>query len=321
MLKSYAIRKGIIDIPNARSSHEIPTPRGGGLSFVIVFLVSLGGFLAFRKIEVSTFFALFIGGGLIATIGFIDDRINLNPKIRIATHFLAGSIGIYLLGGIPPLLFFGIEINFGILGNILAVFGVVWILNLNNFMDGIDGIASVEAISLLLIISLLIIFQFPNTAKEQEVIIASLILASAVLGFLFWNFPPAKIFMGDAGSGFLGIMIALLGVKASHIHGNFFWIILVMFGVFMVDATTTLIRRLLQGEKVYEAHRSHAYQHASRLFGHKTVTLSVLAINILLLAPMSWLVVSGKIDGFFAFLISYSLLFLLATVFKAGKPD
>jgi Fuc2NAc and GlcNAc transferase len=140
-----------------------------------------------------------------------------------------------------------------------------------------------------------------------------------VLGFLFWNFPPAKIFMGDAGSGFLGMAIGVISLQAAWASPDLFWAWLILLGVFIVDATVTLLRRLLRGEKIYEAHRSHAYQFASRRYGrHLPVTLAVAAINLFWLFPLAASVVLWSIDGVLALTVAYIPLLLLASKFNAG---
>ncbi|THB73274.1 MAG: glycosyltransferase family 4 protein [Gammaproteobacteria bacterium] len=317
IIRIYALKKKIVDIPNSRSSHIIPTPRGGGLSFIIAFIAALIFLLASNLVDKNLAIALLASGGIVAIVGLIDDHNNLKPKIRITAHFIAASIGVYCLGGLPALTFFGKTTDLGIIGDLLAIIGTVWILNLNNFMDGIDGISSIEAISVALFLSLLI-FHF---GQHKEVIDPLIILAFAVAGFLVWNFPPAKIFMGDSGSGFLGITLALIGIKSANIDQNFFWITLVLIGVFMVDATYTLIVRIKNGEKASEAHRSHAYQFASRKYGHRAVTLSVFVINAAWLAPISWSIAAGNIDGAVGMVAAYLPLTLLAFKFNAGKRE
>jgi len=142
------------------------------------------------------------------------------------------------------------------------------------------------------------------------------------LGFLIWNFPPARIFMGDAGSGFLGIILALLSLQAAWIESRLLWVWLILLGVFIVDATVTLFRRVLRGEKFYQAHRSHAYQYASRILGtHRPVTLAVCAINIFWLMPVASLVAAGKLDGIIGLVVAYLPLLLLAYRYKAGDPQ
>jgi len=149
-----------------------------------------------------------------------------------------------------------------------------------------------------------------------------LLLAAATAGFLLWNFPPAKIFMGDAGSGFLGIVLAGLSLQAAWLSSQLFWGWLILLGVFVVDATFTLIRRLLRGDKVYEAHRSHAYQFASRHYGkHLPVTLAVTALNVLWLLPVALCVVLLGLDGALGLVLAYVPLVLLAVHWRAGELE
>jgi len=194
---------------------------------------------------------------------------------------------------------------------------LVWLLNLYNFMDGIDGIASIEAICICLGGSLL----YWLTGHAQEAVLPML-LAATVAGFLVWNFPPARIFMGDAGSGFLGIVLGLLALMAGWINPLLFWGWLILLGVFVVDATFTLARRLLRGDKVYQAHRSHAYQYASRRYaGHRPVSLAVAAINLGWLLPVASAVVLLKLDGALGTMVAYAPLVVLALIYQAGKKE
>jgi Fuc2NAc and GlcNAc transferase len=152
--------------------------------------------------------------------------------------------------------------------------------------------------------------------------IVPVLLAAGALGFLLWNWPPARIFMGDAGSGFLGLVFGALAVWSAQQQPQLFWAWLVLLGVFVVDATVTLLRRLRRRERVYEAHRSHAYQYASRVHGsHRTVTLAVGAINLLWLAPLAGLVAFGAIDGLLGLAIAYAPVVALAYHYKAGARE
>ncbi|EKT4532931.1 glycosyl transferase, partial [Pseudomonas putida] len=196
-------------------------------------------------------------------------------------------------------------------------FYLVWMLNLYNFMDGIDGIASVEAITTSLGGALAALI-----AGQTGLVAPALLLAAATGGFLLWNFPPARIFMGDAGSGFLGMMLAALSIQAAQAAPELLWSWLILLGVFVVDATWTLLRRIARGEKFYEAHRSHAYQFASRQHGrHKPITIAIVAINVLWLLPLSLMVAGGWVDGLTGSLIAYSPLLLLATRYNAGGRE
>ena len=161
--------------------------------------------------------------------------------------------------------------------------GLVWLTNLFNFMDGIDGLAGMEAVCVSGLGALLLRNALPGYAQ------VSWMLAAASLGFLVWNWPPAKIFLGDAGSGFLGFSLGVLAMFSSRAGTAFLWPWLILLAVFVVDSTVTLLRRVLSQARWYEAHRSHAYQHAARLWGsHAKVTLAAAAIDIAWLFPLAW---------------------------------
>jgi Fuc2NAc and GlcNAc transferase len=318
LLRRYALATSLLDIPNARSSHSLPTPRGGGVAIVVVFLLGIVLLQQFGLMSVSTSWAILGAGAWIAVIGFIDDHQHIAARWRLLGHFAGAIWGLFWLGELAPLPLFGFSLHLGWTGIILATLYLVWLLNLYNFMDGIDGIASIEAISVCaggLLLSV-------SDSGMNELGYSFLLLIAAVGGFLAWNFPPAKIFMGDAGSGFLGIILGLFSLQAAQQSPQFFWSWLILLGVFIVDATWTLIRRFLHGEKVYEAHRSHAYQFASRQYSsHKTVSLTVAAINTCWLLPIALWVGLGGLDGLLGVIIAYLPLVLLAIHFKAGLAE
>lgn len=317
LLRRYALARSIIDMPTARSSHTIPTPRGGGVAIVMSFLISLPLLLMWDVVASNTVWALFGAGALIAVIGFLDDHGHIAARWRLLGHFSAAAWVLYWLGGFPGLTVFGLTISVSWVGNVLAAFYLVWMLNLYNFMDGIDGLASVEALSTCL--GACLIYWLAGYAG---LIWLPFLLSMAVLGFLFWNFPPARIFMGDAGSGFLGMILGGLSLQAAWHSTDLLWVWLILLGVFIVDATFTLFRRLINGCKVYEAHRSHAYQFASRQVGsHLPVTLSILAINVFWLLPIALCVALFGLEGILGVLIAYLPLLVLAFKFRAGERE
>ncbi|MCX2898901.1 MraY family glycosyltransferase [Pseudomonas mandelii] len=316
-LRRYAISRSIIDIPNARSSHSIPTPRGGGVAIVVAFLVSLPVLGYAGLVPWSQLIAVGGAGALVAVVGFMDDHGHIAARWRLLGHFSAAVWALFWIGGFPPLVIFGLSLDLHWFGHILAAVYLVWILNLYNFMDGIDGIASVEALCACLGACLLYWL-----SGVPALIWGPLIMAMAVLGFLYWNFPPARIFMGDAGSGFLGVALGVLSLQAAWQSSELFWGWLILLGVFIVDATFTLLRRLIRGDKVYEAHRSHAYQFASRQFGkHLPVTLAVAVINLFWLLPIAYGVTRLGLDGAVGLIVAYVPLIILAVKFHAGQLE
>jgi len=314
-LRQYALAKSLIDIPNERSSHSVPTPRGGGVAIVVSFLAIIPVLNWFDLISSHVLLALWGAGCTVAITGFLDDHGHIAARWRLLVHFSAAAWGLYWLGGFPPVAVFGYLIDLGWFGHVCAAVYIVWLLNLYNFIDGIDGLASLEAITACCGGALMVWL----VASDLTAWMLPALLAIAVSGFLLWNFPPACIFMGDAGSGFLGLMLALLSVQAAWIAPQLIWVWLILLGVFIVDATITLCRRVLRGEKFYEAHCSHAYQYAARTLGaHRPVTLAVSAINVFWLTPVAGLVALKQLDGIFGIVVAYLPLFILAYRYKAG---
>lgn len=293
LIRRYAVSRSLLDIPNERSSHKQPVPRGGGLAIVLVVLsaVLIAGVMGL--LDRSELIAMLGGGGLIAGIGWFDDHRDVSPSFRAIVHFIAASWTVFWLDGLGPVDIGFMSFDLGWIGSLLAVFAIVWSINLYNFMDGTDGIASVQAISAGSFAAL-VFFSASYIGNNQGYAFITLALVGACVGFLFWNWSPAKIFMGDVASGFLGYFfatIAILGEKSGAVP-LLIWSILL--AVFFWDATLTLIRRFRNGEKWYAAHRSHAYQRFVQMghnmhHSHARLAIYVTLINILLLWPLAWL--------------------------------
>lgn len=270
LVRFYAIRKSILDIPNQRSSHSTPTPRGGGLAMVISWFVGLGYLFLKGQIEQHLFFALF-SGLILAVVSLLDDIMDLSPKIRIAAQAISALGALFFLGGIDLFPQINGVVIFWMV-NIVTFVGIIWFINLYNFLDGIDGYASQEAI--LVATGLLII-----TGNHVLGV-----LIAAVGGFLIWNWPKAKIFMGDVGSTQLGFILVVFGVyfQNNGIVDIYTWLVLT--SVFWFDATYTLYRRWRNKEKLTEAHKKHAYQRLIQGgFSHLKVDLLAMGLNIFLL--------------------------------------
>ena len=316
-MRAYALKKNIIDNPNERSSHSIPTPRGGGVAVVGSYLLALVTLMYSQQLALHTGFVLMAAGFVIALLGFLDDHGHINSMLRLAIHFLV-AIGVVLsLGGFAEVTVSN-GVQLGFIANIIAVLFLVWLLNLYNFMDGINGIASVEAITTTM--SMAILYLILNTSLNADIL---WLLAACIFGFLLWNFPKAKIFMGDACSGFLGLTLGILALVALKENLALFCAWIICLGVFVVDATYTLIKRVLSGHKMYDAHRSHSYQILSRKWGsHTPVTLVVAAVNLFWLFPIAYITVTQNITyPEIAVLIAYIPLLLVAIKLKAGNSN
>ena len=308
-----------MDIPNERSSHITPTPRGGGIAFVATSLIGFLLLLLNDGLNRTELLALCCAGSIVAIAGHLDDRQKISgATVRLFLHAISAVILIVGVGIPSELALFDQTVNTGIVGSILGVVYLVWLLNLFNFMDGTDGIAASEAIFVLLAGALLS-YHVLSDANHSP---AAIVLAASTFGFILYNWSPAKIFMGDVGSGFLGIVIGGLSLIAANQDRELLWVWIILLAVFVSDATVTLIRRLLRKQKPHVAHRSHAYQHlAIRLDSHAKVALLVLAINIAWLLPIAFLVADKQLDGTTGVIIAYVPLLIAALAFGAGKDS
>lgn len=315
-LRQYALQKQLLDLPVARSAHDTPIPVGGGLIIVVLFFL-LSSFFYFQQLlEPAIYFAL-LGAVIIALVGLLDDIYQLHVLWRVPLHFAAAIWSITWLGELAPIGVANILITQQWLLKILAVFALVWLLNLYNFMDGIDGIAASELLFVNLVSLLFVINGELDAAR-----LLNLTLIASAAGFLVWNWPPAKIFMGDVGSGFCGFCLGLLAVMTMQSGLMTVWTWLILLGVFITDSTLTLLRRMLQGERWYEGHSSHAYQHAARRYkSHAKVTITMLVINCLWLAPLAYISVLRQELGIFLSLLALTPLVFTAYRLGAGKAD
>lgn len=310
-----AKRLGLIDSPGHRASHSTPTPTGGGIgialgaSIVMAWLGITSGTEGFLLIAAAC-----LGLGL-ALVGWLDDRKGVSPGVRL----LIQSGVVLTLLVIQPLA--PLELPFGInlSGDWLMLAGVLaalWWINMFNFMDGIDGLAATQAIFMLGAASLLAWWGQPAVAND-ETWIAMLATAAAALGFLTLNWPPARVFMGDVGSLFLGFVMAFFALQtiSSGCLGYPAWMILGT--LFIVDATVTLLTRLARGERPHEAHRSHVYQRLARRWGaHRPVTLLYFGLNVFWIFPLAACTLRwSQYSGMF---VALAYLPLLAASWKLG---
>lgn len=277
----YAMRVRLIDEPGRRRSHSVPTPRGGGIAIVATIALCVGVPLAvWSRPRLFVIAALL----LVAAIGWIDDHRPLSARLRILVHWAS----VLLL--FAPVLF-DPTLSLGTIGSMAWGYGgaflvigliVVWSINLHNFMDGIDGLLAMQALFCLGVFAVLL-----ARAGDAGPALAAGTSAAAVLGFLPFNFPRARIFMGDVGSGALGLAIALAAIAFAG-HG---WAAAagaaVVVSAFVADATCTLLSRMLRGRRWYSAHREHLYQWLVRSgFSHAQVVALYMAWNLLLVLPV-----------------------------------
>jgi Fuc2NAc and GlcNAc transferase len=305
---------GLVQPPNARSSHTVPTPSGGGVGIVAGGIVATG-FAALHTPAAALL--VLVTSLIIAAIGFYDDRKPLRASLRLVAQTLLLTVTILFAVPLAPL---AGTLPLPLLVVSLVLIGVYWI-NLFNFMDGIDGLAASQAAFMMLGAAFLA-FTGTRGVVDDPNLWWLIALAAATLGFLPLNWPPAKVFMGDAGSIYLGFVIAAAALLTTAWGWLSFWQWLILGAAFITDATITLTRRLLMREKIFEAHRRHAYQALSRRWqSHGKVTLAFIVANLVWLLPLAFF--TGRQPGCALALtaLAYAPLALLAFLAGAGAPE
>jgi UDP-GlcNAc:undecaprenyl-phosphate GlcNAc-1-phosphate transferase len=260
-----AIDARVMDRPNARSAHTVPTPRGGGIGVVTAFMLGIAmlyGFAQFSRIAEPYFRGVILSALVIAVVSFVDDLYNWPFSIKLAAQIGAAvtaiASGLFVSAiGVP---FWGV-IELDWFGPLFTIGWIVFVTNAMNFIDGLNGLASGVTLIASLFLAAIAVSQ-----GGWFVYFAAMVLAAGIIGFLPFNFPRARIFMGDVGSQFCGFMLAMLGVAAArfaNVEMSLLLVPMLISGV-LFDVTFTLIRRLFNGDRITQAHRSHLYQIAHR---------------------------------------------------------
>ena len=267
-----AHRVGVLDVPSERSSHSVPTPRMGGVPMVAAALLSFGcwAFLAAGEVfSLKGLSSTFLFALAMFILGFWDDLSGLPPLTRFLFQIFAAFMFLWVWTGMFPKIPLGGMVLPQFFWILMGAFSIVWMVNLYNFMDGIDGIAGGEAA-----VASSFFFLLFARYGESGWAVANLFVAAASMGFLVHNWPPARVFMGDAGSAFLGAFYGMQAVVAPLTTSVPFPVLVLPFSNFILDTTVTLFRRIWQGEKWYMAHRSHFYQRMTNLgMSHQKVTI------------------------------------------------
>lgn len=312
LTRRNAVRFGLVQVPNERSSHSVPTPSGGGLAIVLVSSFA-GALLS------SGLFGIILACTLAGLLGFLDDRLNLSAKLRLVAHFV-------LISAVVAILFFGTPLDDGltvyawVLAPLVVIAGVWWI-NLFNFMDGIDGLASSQAI-FMTAASFALASGGVSAPGLESFLLLDLVVLACASGFVVLNWPPARIFMGDAGSNFLAmaifcIFLGLIAAGRLDVPAA-----LILSALFVCDATVTLLTRILRGESGFKAHRTHAYQKLSRLpGGHRRTTLIYLAINCCWIYPLAHLAQTFGNWGWGLVAVACIPIVVLCVLVRAGDVD
>ena len=304
LYRKYALHKSLMDIPNDRSSHTVPTPRGGGVAVVLAWFGGLLWLFVQQQIDENLFLA-FLAGLRPVIISYLDDIYTLRPGIRFLVQSLSAGLALWFLNGLHAVDFGFATINNAWLWTPVAFVAILWAINLFNFLDGIDGYIGSEVA----FIALALFLVFSDAA--------ALLLAVAIIGFLFWNWPRAKIFMGDVGSTLLGFNVAVFAIWYQNAMGVSILFFLILSGAFWFDATITLYRRWRNKEKLSEAHRKHAYQRLTQSgLSHQQVSLGLWGVNLVLLG-VAYLGILFSCFIWAAFIIA--LLLLAAVMYYADR--
>lgn len=306
-------RQQWLELPNSRSSHTDPTPSCGGVAIVTVFVVTAA--LALKDSNPGfNLVLLLLLCTCIAAMGLLDDIYQLGIRARISTQFLvvAGALALF---GIPAIPLFNFTLQESWPVYLLVTMAFLWFINLFNFMDGIDGLGATEVI---FICTAVIIITFADSTLEFRLLL--LILLASVSGFLLLNFAPARIFMGDIGSNFLGYILGLAGLISTTMGITNIWVWSILAGVFIVDASSTLVSRMLTGETWYYAHRTHAYQLASAHYNsHGKVVIGVTLLNCFWLLPIAWIAHYQPVWGLSLTVIAWLPLFIIVRLARKLK--
>ena len=315
VLIKHATTFRLIDKPNHRSSHLVPTARGGGLSIVIAFITVSFVFYHFSSENAFIPYVLSLCI-LIAFTGFYDDLCSSSAFFRFTIQcllILALLGGLYFLTALNLKQALWIQIVFFT----VLFFSGVWAVNLYNFMDGINGFAALETIFVLFAAGITLAYQ----PSSHDIVYYMCFLGSAVAGFLYWNFPRAHIFMGDTGSLFLGFMICAFAFYTVLLHQINFFSWLIWLAVFWVDATYTLLTRVAYKQVWYQAHCSHLYQCLSRQFQSHTKVVYLFSLyNLCWLLPLGFLVQIKPSLSLFSLALAVFPLLIASVYFKAGVP-
>jgi glycosyltransferase WbpL len=307
-----AQRRGWVDTPNTRSSHTEITPRGAGI--VIVVLCAAAVLLSKPPHSNPALWLSLAPGLIIAAIGWWDDLRGLAATPRFGLYWLCALLALYLWSCNTTLTVATTTWVMLFAGSV----GLLWLINLYNFMDGINGVAAFEAV-FVMAGSLLIAPASPFAAQLGPMLYCFI---AVLAGFLIWNFPIARVFMGDVGSAFLGFLLGLLALWSHSLNGPGIAVWMILLGLFISDSSYTLIVRVVTGQRWHQAHRTHAYQKlAQRLNSHAKTVIVAMGVNIAWLLPMGWMLHSKLLQWPLALTLAYLPLMVTCYALKAGIPE
>ena len=306
----YLKKKNIIDIPNKRSLHSEPKVRAGGIAILASYLLFIFLYSLFGYIGVYLLLSQFVGSLILGTTGWFDDRKGLPVWIRFSAHICSSVTMLFLFNGMPSIYIFDRQFHISLFGTVFMIFFSTWMINLYNFMDGIDGLAISQ-----LIVPSIFLATFFGLNGYLEITYLTVIMILSSMCFYKYNWPPSRMFMGDVLSGFLGYYFAFLTLYINNVLHHSFFIVPLLMSVFIYDASFTLIKRIINKEKIWHAHSSHYYQQFAKVYGHKKVSIAIIIINILLYFP-SFLLIKFPTFDVHITILTYLLLAVMILFLK-----
>jgi len=303
-IRKYAIKNRLIDIPNNRSSHASPTPKSGGIAIVITMLITIMSLALYELIDINITLSMIVGLSIVATTGLIDDLKNLSINTRVIAYVFSIVISLYLIGGLKYISINNYDIYLNDAGYIIGLLLIFWIINLYNFMDGTDGFAAIQTICICLFVCYLFL-----VSNNAPFFILFFCLLSSTIAFLFWNWSPAKIFMGDVGSCSIGFLFGVFAIYTENQGVISLAVWLILLSPFIGDATYTLLKRIKNKEQWYKAHNSHAYQKIYQAgIKHNELALGLLVLNGVIVWPCAYFANSNNNLEIAMMLLSYSII-------------
>jgi Fuc2NAc and GlcNAc transferase len=306
-----AIKYHLLDKPNERSSHNATTPRGGGIVFISLWIIAVLICYFSNNIPVRIMSSLVLPVAVLSIISFLDDYLELRQSLRLLIHLIVSLLFLCFIdyrAVIPSTSSFSFLIGLNFL---MAIFSI-WSINLFNFMDGLDGFAAIQSIFIFMITGV-----FLYAKGNSNLGSLSCLLAFSVMGFLVWNWPTAKIFMGDVGSTSLGLLVVIFMLWASKLEALSPVTYIVLYLPFLFDATVTLMRRMLRGEKWYKAHNNHAYQRLHRAgWSHRKVLLGLIGVDSIL---GLFVILMENYTNFKYFILTFSLFMMLMIYYQVER--
>ncbi len=277
-----AFKLQIVAVPNERTLHGQTIPQGGGVVIAVLFLGTALTLQVGGRLQPDWFWAL-MGGGVMAVTGIVDDARGLSQRLKFAVQILCVVWALSWAGGLAPVQLGFRVVELGVAGDVFALVGFVWFINIYNFMDGVDGMAASGTVFFSVAAGTIVAVR--GDANAALLLWA---LGASSLGFVVWNWPPARIFLGDSGSGFLGYTVGVMILLTTHQGSIGLWTWLILLSYFLTDTTATLLVRMTRVRRFWAGHRSHAYQNLARIRGsHLGVTIGVVVVQLVWLLPLA----------------------------------